>query len=84
MSTQEYRNSLREAGRQIAAENKARRFAERAASPGSRYVYASLPRCPACGGTEHRSYRSVDQGDGSRMKWTACKACGEKFVVILE
>ncbi len=61
-----------------------RRERERlAAEPSARYVYATLPRCPACGGVKLKSYRSIDQGDGSRMKWTRCE-CGEKFIVILE
>jgi len=50
----------------------------------SRYIHCERPRCPECGGTEHKSYRSVEQADGSRMKWTTCKSCGEKFIVILE
>lgn len=55
-----------------------------ATASGRPVVFASLARCPACGGTKHKSYRSLDQGDGSRMKWTECKSCGEKFIVILE
>lgn len=53
-------------------------------NPTTRYVFVELPRCPECGGTRHRAYRSVEQGDGSRMKWTECKTCHEKFIVILE
>ncbi|MEX2310633.1 MAG: hypothetical protein WD738_23905 [Pirellulales bacterium] len=57
---------------------------ERLADPhDGRYVYAVLPRCPACGGAKHKSYRSIEQQDGSRMKWTRCE-CGEKFIIILE
>ncbi len=58
---------------------------ERLAAPSDgKYVWARLPRCPACGGTRHHSYRSVDNGDGTRTKHTQCKDCHEKFLIVLE
>ena len=30
-----------------------------------RYVFCERPRCPECGDVRLRSYRSIDQGDGS-------------------
>lgn len=66
------------------AERERERFAEQAASDDDRFVFATLPKCPSCGGVRHKSYRSIDQGDGSRMKWTTCQTCGEKFILILE
>ncbi len=50
----------------------------------TRYVFVERPRCPRCGSSSHRAYRSVEQCDGSRMKWTVCQACREKFIVVLE
>lgn len=50
----------------------------------TRYVFAKLPRCPECKGAKHRAYRSVDSGDDSRTKYTLCKDCGCKFIIILD
>jgi len=49
-------------------------------------VIAVAPRCPNpdCGSTKHSSYRSIENGDGSRTKWTVCKACGQRFIIVLE
>jgi hypothetical protein len=53
------------------------------AAEREQYVFAIMPRCPYCDGVRHRSYRSIDQGDGSRKKWTRCE-CGKKFIIVLE
>jgi hypothetical protein len=84
MSTRQYRERLREAGRQLTRERQRERFAESLAAPEAVYVFARLPRCPACGSSELRSRRSIDQGDGSRKRWTTCKICNETFFLILE
>jgi len=66
------------------AECEARRERENlTARSDARYVFSVLPRCPQCNGTHHRSYRSIDQGDGSRTRWTKCQTCGTKFILIL-
>ena len=47
-------------------------------------VTVPRPRCPACGQTRLRKYRSVrDQGDGSALWWVRCP-CGNRFRVLLE
>lgn len=49
-------------------------------------VTVVAPRCPNvnCNSTRHSSYRSIDNGDGSRTKWTTCKVCKRRFIIVLE
>jgi hypothetical protein len=48
------------------------------------YVHAKAPRCPDCDSKRLRSYRSTDGGDGSRIKYSRCRDCGRRVVVVLE
>jgi DNA-directed RNA polymerase subunit M/transcription elongation factor TFIIS len=42
------------------------------------------PKCPRCGSTKLRNYRSIsDQGDGSSLSWVRC-SCGQRFKVVME
>jgi hypothetical protein len=50
---------------------------------GPTYVYCRRPRCP-CGSARLRSYRSLDNGDGSRTKYSRCLECGRRLVLVLE
>lgn len=50
-------------------------------------VYVERPRCPACGSTRFRRYRSQhDQGDGSSFSYAQCgnRSCGHRFRIIQE
>ena len=49
-----------------------------------RYVYVRLPRCPRCDSTRLVAQRSVDNGDGTRTKYTKCRDCGKNTILILE
>ena len=42
------------------------------------------PRCPQCGSVDLKTQRSVDQGDGTRIRNTVCRTCGKKFFVMAE
>ena len=75
------RDAAYKAERQAAREH--RQFVRQAERGTLSFVYCTLPRCPECGGAKHKSYRSVDNGDGTRMRWTRCE-CGEKFIIVLE
>ena len=48
-------------------------------------VVVERPRCPRCGGTRLRKYRSLtDQGDGTALWWVCCRNCAHRFKVVLE
>lgn len=49
-----------------------------------RLVIVTAPRCPDCGSTELISFRSIANGDGTRTKWTRCKWCSARFVLVIE
>jgi hypothetical protein len=45
-----------------------------------------LPTCQHCGGARLRVYKSIDQGDGSRLQFVKCNdpKCGGRSKVIWE
>ena len=47
-------------------------------------VFITRARCPACGSADLQTIRSEDQGDGSTLRRTFCRACFHKFRVIVE
>ena len=51
-----------------------------------RYVYVEkiVVHCPACDGTDLKTTRSKDQGDGSHARTTRCLNCHHRFYVIVE
>jgi hypothetical protein len=49
-----------------------------------RYVHHRRPRCPQCCSTSLRSYKTLRNGDGSVTRYTACKGCGHRFILVLE
>jgi DNA-directed RNA polymerase subunit M/transcription elongation factor TFIIS len=54
------------------------------ASLAGRYVHCRRPRCPKCRATSLRSYKTLRSGDGSVTRYTACKDCGHRFILVLE
>jgi len=42
------------------------------------------PRCPRCGSVELQTNRSIDQGDGSRLRWATCRQCEHRLRYVLE
>jgi len=48
------------------------------------YIYIRVPRCPQCDSTRLLAQRSVDNGDGTRTKYTRCEGCGFHVILILE
>lgn len=50
-------------------------------------VALTRPRCPSCGTTRIKRYRSIkDQGDGTAVWWVQCQApaCGHRFKILFE
>ena len=47
-------------------------------------VNRQLSSCDKCGSYQIKSDRSIDQGDGTRMKWVHCKVCEYRFIDIWE
>lgn len=50
-------------------------------------VALTRPRCPLCGTTRIKRYRSIkDQGDGTAVWWVQCQApaCGHRFKILFE
>ena len=48
------------------------------------YAYFPRPRCPLCNSPDLKIYKTVDNGDGSIVRYSKCRSCGEKFKLILE
>lgn len=53
-------------------------------NPTERYVYCARPRCPACRGAALLTYRSQSDGDGTVTRYSCCRTCGAKFIVVME
>lgn len=50
-----------------------------------RYVFIRRPRCPACDRTRLETYKSATSEDGQVVtRYTRCRDCGHRFIVILE
>lgn len=54
------------------------------AAESTRYVFAARIRCPVCSSADLKPLRSIDQGDGTRMRRTLCRECDHRFFVILK
>jgi len=50
----------------------------------ARYVYVERPRCPECQSVRILAYKTIDQGDGSLTRYTCCRDCQAKFILVLE
>jgi len=68
-----------ETSRNRRAANLWRRLAEGA----GRYVFGVRPRCAECGSPELKAYRTDTAGE-TIARHVECKACGAKFVLVLE
>lgn len=54
-------------------------------APLTGYVFAELPRCERCGSADVVAVRGkVDQGDGSVLRHSRCRACDHRFKIIYE
>jgi transposase-like protein len=54
------------------------------AKPTVLEIHIERTRCPACLSTNVKVYGTIDQGDGSLLRYTRCRACATKFRVIAE
>jgi len=49
-----------------------------------RYGFARRPRCPACGSPRLRSYATRHQGDKTLTRYSRCRDCLTKLILVLE
>ena len=54
------------------------------ASEFCRYVYVTRPRCPQCQGILLKVYKSRSDPDGPLVRYTRCRECDHRFVVIVD
>ncbi|MFA7238091.1 MAG: hypothetical protein WC058_14605 [Phycisphaeraceae bacterium] len=47
-------------------------------------VIVGLPLCPACRSADWKCGGKKAQGDGSVLRYAACKDCGCKFRIVAE
>ena len=47
-------------------------------------IIIERPRCPHCKATAIKVRRSTPQGDGSQLRYYACRICGKTFTAVLE
>jgi len=52
-------------------------------SDPARYVHVPAVRCPGCGSDRLRVYKT-QRDNGTVSRWTKCRACGSKFIVVYE
>jgi uncharacterized OB-fold protein len=62
---------------------KAGNLRRRLAEGAGRYVFGVRPRCDECGSPELKAYRTDTAGE-TIARHVECKACGAKFVLVLE
>lgn len=48
------------------------------------YISVKRPRCPRCGGVKLRTYKSIDNGDGSVTRYSRCRDCDRRMILIVE
>ena len=51
---------------------------------GTRYVYLRRTRCPICGQADLSTTKSRTDGDGTTTRWTRCRRCQHRFIVVVE
>lgn len=49
-----------------------------------RYVFIQRPRCPQCESLDLQTTKSKMGDDCSRMRWTRCRSCNHRFIVVAE
>jgi len=68
---------------QTEANRRAGNLRRRLAEGQGRYVFGVRPRCDQCGSSELKAYRTDTAGE-TIARHVECKACGAKFVLVLE
>jgi hypothetical protein len=49
-----------------------------------RYIYAVIPECPGCGGTDLLAYKTEKSSDGSKMQRVVSRTCSQKWKLVWE
>lgn len=47
-------------------------------------IFIVAPACPSCGCEKYDRHRTEKGGDGSRCKKATCRACGQRFLIVIE
>lgn len=47
-------------------------------------LFATIPRCTRCGSATFKPYKTVNQNDGSKLRYARCKRCQMKVKIIIE
>jgi C4-type Zn-finger protein len=49
-----------------------------------RYVYVELARCPRCHSARLKAYKTLRPEPEVLNRYTLCRDCGHKFIVVAE
>ncbi len=52
--------------------------------PPAADVFLQLPRCVACASVRLKIYKTIQQGDGSRLQYAKCLACQQRLRLVWE
>ena len=52
--------------------------------PRPLYVSWRRPRCPLCNSYRLRSYKTVANGDGTLTRYSKCRDCGTRLILVVE
>lgn len=47
-------------------------------------VFITIAVCPGCGSTQHKLFRTEQNGDGTVTRKAVCTDCGARFKIIPE
>lgn len=47
-----------------------------------RLIQHRLPRCPTCGSTKLRAYRTTPNGDNTTTQHSRCKICKQRLFIL--
>ena len=51
----------------------------------ARYVFCERARCPGCGSVRLKVYKTIGgDDDDSVTRYTRCKDCGQRFIIVAE
>jgi len=53
-------------------------------TPKRHYLHVERPRCPACGSVDIRAYRTTRNGDESITRYSRCKCCDARLILVVE
>ena len=50
------------------------------------FIEIETPRCPvaSCSSRRLDTYKTLPQGDGSRLRYCQCLDCGQRFKLVIE